>query len=113
MEARYTTLGEVNERLARDDNYSPELTLLRRQRWYQKPLPWGWALFGAALILFGILFSIGLTLHEAYDAQIAMGAHVSPPPFNGFFETIHSWFSAVLANWLWHRPAGLDNWLWR
>jgi hypothetical protein len=62
-------------------------------------------LVGGLLLALGVLFSIGLTLHEAYDAQAAMGEPVSPPPFNDFFEAIHG----MLAGWMWRLPQG---WMW-
>jgi len=55
----------------------------------------------------GVLFSIGLTLHEAYEAQTVMGEAGSPPPFHDLFERTHG----LLAGWLW-LPQRPDGWLW-
>lgn len=116
---RYETLAEVEERLAAQEHPAPfnvggdgipVQIEAPRLPWYRRPVPWGWAIFAAVLIALGLLFAIGLTLHEAYDAQTAMGEHISPPPFNGLFETIHGW----LAGWLWlpaHKFIGAWMWL--
>jgi hypothetical protein len=101
MEARYLTRDELGERLA-----APEQTAEQAPRWWHRSVPLGWFVAIIVLGVLGVLFSIGLTLHEAYDAQAAMGESVSPPPFNGLFEAIHG----MLANWMW-RPT-LGKWMW-
>lgn len=78
-------------------------------RWFQRPVSLGWLLAFALVGVFGLLFSVGLTLHEAYDAQVAMGASMAPPPFNSLFESIHN----VLAAWLWGLPTRtVAAWMW-
>lgn len=108
-ETRYETLGEVNERLAEDD-WSRE-----RVRWYQRAVPVGWLLALVAFALLAVAFSIGLTLHEAYDAQTAMGGTMSAPPFNGLFESIHDLLAKSPSAWLWGVQNGSlhpSAWLW-
>lgn len=72
------------------------------RRGLRRYVTWGWFLLAGILVALGVMFAIGLTLHEAYDAQTAMGAHVNPPPFNGLFETIHGWLaSSSPCKYLW------------
>lgn len=75
-------------------------TLAPTKHWYTRPFTLGWALALGALIFLGIMFAIGLTLHEAYDAQVSMGGNVSPPPFNALFESIHNLLAAPNP-WMW------------
>lgn len=119
MEAiRYETLQEVDERLAREvDERLAREPGAERVRWYQRSVPVGWLLVLVAFALLAVAFSIGLTLHEAYDAQTAMGETMSPPPFNNLFESIHGLLSKSPDAWMWGNANGSlfaspNAWMW-
>jgi hypothetical protein len=104
-ESRFETLEEVDRRLALEKRYANadygKSAYPERPPWWQRSVPIGWFLAAIVLGVLGVLFAIGLTLHEAYDAQTAMGAHLSPPPFNGLFETIHGWLASSPNKYIW------------
>jgi hypothetical protein len=83
--ARYLTRDEIDARLAARSTVP----------WYKAAVPMYLLLILVALGIFAVLFSIGLTLHEA-------GAN---PPFNSVFESIHNWLGDEhpVAGWMW-RP---------
>lgn len=87
---RYETLEEVDERLAANAAYGKD----EHAPWYRRPVPVGWLLALVIVGVLAVLFSIGLTLHEAYEAQEAMDMAGSAPPFNGFFEWVHTVLAA-------------------
>lgn len=115
MGDRYLTTKEVDERLAANADYGKSAyPTTAGVKWRDRAVPLWLFLAAIALGVFGVLFSIGLTLHEAYDAQQAMGMPGGPPPFNGFFEAIHDMIarSAVVGAWLWGKPSVVGAWLW-
>jgi hypothetical protein len=81
--ARYLTRDEIDQSLA----------ARAAVPWYRAAVPMYLLLILVALGVFGVLFSIGLTLHEA-------GAN---PPFNSVFESIHNWLGDehAVAGWMW------------
>lgn len=98
---------------------SPDDAVEDEIRWYQRGVPMWAFLTTLGVILFLIVFGYGLTLHEAYDAQVAMGAHIDPPPFNSLFENLHEMLAAwmwsgtrAVAGWLWLAPRAVAGWLW-
>jgi hypothetical protein len=106
---RYLTRSEI-------DNILAEKESANRVRWYKRPVTWGIFLAFVLVGILGVLFSIGLTLHEAYEAQEAMKMAGSPPPFNGFFEWVHNLVGdeKPMAGWLWlaGRIKAPSAWMW-
>lgn len=94
--ARYLTSEEIDQRLV------AQAEAQEAQPWPSNKALLIAGLIGGILLTLGIFFAIGLTLHEAYDAQTGMGAHVSPPPFNSFFDSIHN-FLATTNGWMWRK----------